>query len=71
MATSLSSLDIVAIWIQLPTERARGQFLELLRLLVALHGTDSKKTRQPISEQRLQETLQKNLDPQGIMSPYQ
>lgn len=71
MVNDLTSLDAVAIWAQLPTERARGQFLELLRLLVKLHNASVPQTRQSMNKRRSPETLRKNLGPPRAMSPYQ
>lgn len=45
MAKELDPSDMVTIWAQLPNERAREQFLELLRLLRELHNANVRKRR--------------------------
>lgn len=70
MNNGLSSLEIAAIWIRLPTERAREQFLELLRLLVKLRDAHIPQTHQPANRQGPPEAPQKSPGPPRTMWPY-
>lgn len=71
MANRLALLEIAVIWIRLPTERAREQFLELLRLLAELRDAHIQQTRRPASRQRSPEAPQKSPGPPRTMWPYQ